>query len=804
MSKTFVRAAQRASWRIAVAALLGSALAAIPSAPRATSVTGPTAPTNLTTSSIASTQVTLCWSPSTDTSSTIVGYDLYSGTTLVGSSTSTSTCGTISNLLPSSTYSFSVGGRDASGNVSQSSNSISVTTLGTSDLTPPSVPGNLAWSSLNGTVTLAWTASTDNVGVVAYDLYFGNFYLGAFGETSIAVMGFKVSTPYTFSVKARDAAGNTSVASNTTTVLLNPTQDTTPPSAPSGVTASNVTASSMTIRWTASTDDSGTVVMYQVFTNGNAATNTFGSTTASLSNLTAATSYSVTVKALDAASNVSSPSTALTVNTLGGTTDTTPPSAPTGLAAAVTDTSVTLTWTASTDDVGVAGYDVLNGSTVAATATATSTSATVTSLTAATTYAFTVRARDAAGNSTASAALAVTTNGSADRDEVYPTADPTTCGTWALTNNVCCAQYCDNDLKSENCDKCGGAGSAHCVVVDSKACVSGKWPEVHSIPASPTWHYSRSTHYGVTYAGACAFGMYGICSTAYKNSPQCDGFCKAYPTLCNDAPGANLRGNTVAPSGYYYSQFWPSLPGARDNYLSCGECFEMVRTKKDGTDYQPGETGYTPPVTVTVADSCPCSANSKWCCGSGRDHCAEVSDFKYGCPLPPSPPPNPHADPTSDDSLHLDLSDIAMARLQTGDANGNLVDGVIPTRYRRVPCPVLGNAYIWLRSGAGQWWFALAIVNTGGLGSVVKVEALDSSGNWVALQRDQNYTSSRPQERFGVWVVAQGTGPYTLPVSLRVTDPAGKVITANNVIKDWLPTDLTLRDIYYIDMGVQF
>jgi chitodextrinase len=801
MSKTFVLAAQRASWRIAVAALLGSALVAIPSAPRATSVTSPSAPTNLSASNVTSTGATLCWSASTDNVG-VISYDVHAGTSLVG--TSTTTCATLSNLLPASTYAFSVKVRDEAGNVSASSNSVSVTTLASSDLTPPSVPGNLAWSSLNGTVTLTWTASTDDSGAApVYDLFFGNFYLGSFYETSIAMMGFKVGTPYTFTVKARDASGNTSVASNTTTVLLTPSVDTTPPSAPTGVAASNVTASSVTLSWSASTDDTG-VVLYQVYVNGTVSTNTFGTLRATVTGLTAATSCVFTVKALDAAGNVSSPSAAITVTTLGGGLDTTPPSAPAGLtSSAVTDTSVTLSWTASTDDVGVVGYDVLNGSIVAATAT--STSATVTGLTASSTFSFAIRARDAAGNvSATSTALAVTTTPAADREQIYPTADPATCGTWALTDNVCCAQYCDNDPKSENCDKCGGAGSAHCVVVDSKACVSGKWPEVHSLSTSESWHYSRSTHYGVTYAGACAFGMYGICSTAYKNSPQCNGFCKAYPNLCNDAPGVSLRGNTVAPSGYYYSQFWPSLPGDRDNYLSCGECFEMVRTKKDGTDYQVGETGYTPPVVVTVADSCPCSANSKWCCGSGRDHCAEVSDFKYGCQLPPSPPPNPHADPTSADSLHLDLSDIAMARLQTGDANGNMVDGVIPTRYRRVPCPVLGNAYIWLRSGAGQWWFALSIVNTAGLGSVVKVEAQDTSGTWNAMQRDQNYTSSRPQERFGVWVVPQGTGPYTLPVSLRVTDPAGKVITAKEVITAWTPADQSLLDIYYIDLGVQF
>jgi chitodextrinase len=90
--------------------------------------------------------------------------------------------------------------------------------------------------------------------------------------------------------------------------------------------------------------------------------------------------------------------------------DTQPPSVPTNLASpAKTSNSVSLSWTGSTDDVGVAGYQVLvNG---AAAGTTASTSFTVSSLSAATAYTFTVKAYDAAGNySAASAPLTVTTN----------------------------------------------------------------------------------------------------------------------------------------------------------------------------------------------------------------------------------------------------------------------------------------------------------------------------------------------------------------------------------------------------------
>ncbi len=104
------------------------------------------------------------------------------------------------------------------------------------------------------------------------------------------------------------------------------------------------------------------------------------------------------------------PFTGTTVGSNPG--DTQAPTAPTNLTSpSKTDTSVSLAWSASTDNVGVAGYDIYRGTTLAGSST--SPSYTVTGLSASTTYSFTVRARDAAGNtSAASASLSVTTNAS--------------------------------------------------------------------------------------------------------------------------------------------------------------------------------------------------------------------------------------------------------------------------------------------------------------------------------------------------------------------------------------------------------
>ncbi|MET9429266.1 glycoside hydrolase family 6 protein [Streptomyces sp. NPDC003036] len=103
--------------------------------------------------------------------------------------------------------------------------------------------------------------------------------------------------------------------------------------------------------------------------------------------------------------------------------DTTAPTAPTGLTSpAKTSSSVTLSWTASTDNVGVTGYDVYRGATKVNAAPVTGTTYTDTGLAASTAYSYTVRARDAAGNVSApSAALSVTTSAGGGGGDPTPT-----------------------------------------------------------------------------------------------------------------------------------------------------------------------------------------------------------------------------------------------------------------------------------------------------------------------------------------------------------------------------------------------
>src|SRR6185436_16269826 len=155
----------------------------------------------------------------------------------------------------------------------------------------------------------------------------------------------------------------------------------TPPAAPSGLTRSSATETSITLSWNASTDNVG-VTGYSTFRNGTAAGNS-ATTSYTFSGLTCGTTYTLGVEAADAAGNVSTRST-LNAAT-AACADTAAPSAPSSLTrSAFTGTTITLSWSASTDNVGLGGYTAYRGTT--AQGDTTSTSYTFTGLVCGTTY----------------------------------------------------------------------------------------------------------------------------------------------------------------------------------------------------------------------------------------------------------------------------------------------------------------------------------------------------------------------------------------------------------------------------------
>ncbi|MGW6522955.1 fibronectin type III domain-containing protein [Streptomyces sp. NPDC054962] len=93
---------------------------------------------------------------------------------------------------------------------------------GGSDTQAPTAPGGLtSTGKTSSSVSLSWNAATDNVGVTGYDVYSGSAKVLTVSGTSATVSGLSASTGYTFTVRARDAAGNTSAASNSVSVTTN-------------------------------------------------------------------------------------------------------------------------------------------------------------------------------------------------------------------------------------------------------------------------------------------------------------------------------------------------------------------------------------------------------------------------------------------------------------------------------------------------------------------------------------------------------------------------------------------------------
>ncbi|WP_433707624.1 chitinase [Paenibacillus illinoisensis] len=83
------------------------------------------------------------------------------------------------------------------------------------DTTPPSIPAGLTSSSITATsVQLTWSASTDNVGVTGYDVYQNGALVKSTSAVTTTISGLTSGTAYVFTVKAKDAAGNVSAASN--------------------------------------------------------------------------------------------------------------------------------------------------------------------------------------------------------------------------------------------------------------------------------------------------------------------------------------------------------------------------------------------------------------------------------------------------------------------------------------------------------------------------------------------------------------------------------------------------------------
>nr|WP_306745043.1 PQQ-dependent sugar dehydrogenase [Saccharothrix yanglingensis] len=186
--------------------------------------------------------------------------------------------------------------------------------------------------------------------------------------------------------------------------------DTTPPTAPAAPRTSNLTCSSVTLSWSASTDDVG-VAFYDVYHDGQLMTSVPGTARSVDLTVVPGATWGLYVNARDAAGNVSQAGPTVTITVPQCQADTVPPTTPTGVTATASGTTVAVRWSPATDNVGVTGYEILrDGTQVGSTTGAATTSFTDSGLAANTRYEYRVRARDAQANrSTPSAPVTVTT-----------------------------------------------------------------------------------------------------------------------------------------------------------------------------------------------------------------------------------------------------------------------------------------------------------------------------------------------------------------------------------------------------------
>ncbi|HXD23802.1 MAG TPA: LamG-like jellyroll fold domain-containing protein [Gemmatimonadaceae bacterium] len=258
--------------------------------------------------------------------------------------------------------------------------------------------------------------------------------------------------------------------------------DTQAPTAPAGLTATPVSANQVNLSWTAATDNVG-VTGYRVERcQGTSCTGftqiaTPSTTTYSNTGLTASTSYTYRVRAVDAAGNLGSYSNAASAMTQAPPGDRTPPTAPSAASATSTSSSqVNVSWTASTDDTAVTGYRVERCAGAGCTnftqiATPTGTTFSDSSLAAATTYRYQVRATDAVGNLSGYSNIATATTQAASDTQAPTTPGSASASTLSSTQiSVTWSAATDNvAVTSYPVERCSGASCTNFAQIGAPA-----------------------------------------------------------------------------------------------------------------------------------------------------------------------------------------------------------------------------------------------------------------------------------------------------------------------------------------------
>ncbi|MFB9330015.1 fibronectin type III domain-containing protein [Paenibacillus aurantiacus] len=350
---------------------------------------------------------TLAWNAAEDNKA-VTGYRIFQGPYLIAETTADVRTLDVTGLTQNSLYLFKVEAGDKAGNWTVNGPSVHVRPIPPGgDGSPPTWPAGSKATS-GGTTTaialISWTAATDDVGVTGYRILNGTTVVAEVdGNTrSKGITGLNTNRTYTFKVEARDAAGNWSTDGPSVTVTtLPPGGDVTAPTWPEGsqATAADITERTARINWTAAADNES-VTGYRITDGEKVLAQVDGNTfTIEIKGLTAGTNYSFKIEARDAAGNWSTDGPAASFETTPP--DTAPPTWPAGSKATTGGTTTTIaliSWTPASDNVGVTGYRIMNGTIVVAEVDGNTRTKGMTGLNTNRTYTFKVEARDAAGN----------------------------------------------------------------------------------------------------------------------------------------------------------------------------------------------------------------------------------------------------------------------------------------------------------------------------------------------------------------------------------------------------------------------
>ncbi|MFF8598367.1 fibronectin type III domain-containing protein [Streptomyces sp. NPDC015232] len=213
----------------------------------------PAAPTGVTATAGSATTVHVMWSPATDDRA-VTGYAVYRQGRKLKDLPAETLMTDVTGLAPATAHTFTVRARDAAGNVSPDSAAVTATTpaAGTEDRTAPTRPTALRLTPAGpDAAVLAWRPARDDTRVTAYDVYQSGSRVHTVPGTATEtrVTGLRPATAYLFTVRARDAAENSSPDSNAVPLTTPATPGRRPATAPTGVTV-RATRGALTVTWT--------------------------------------------------------------------------------------------------------------------------------------------------------------------------------------------------------------------------------------------------------------------------------------------------------------------------------------------------------------------------------------------------------------------------------------------------------------------------------------------------------------------------------------------------------------------------